>query len=451
MQKIVISNKIYLKPDEKLLKYLESKLTFQLPQTMPNIPPKFVTQIQPVAKDIYAISRGSQFLLDTYGLEYEVSDKRVSLPVDIPDLILPMREDQEDILRQTNGFTEYIINGRVGFGKTATACATIAREKQKTLVIVPTTALREQWKVEIKKFLGVPPGQFGTGILDTTSNIVIANIQTAVKHITTLANQFGMIIIDECHRCPASTFLSLLEASRAKYRIGLSATAWRKDGLHCLLSGLFSPMMITPEKANTMDPVVFQLPFEDFMLVSNEQTPWAVSENMLYENSRYRELCTFLLDATVALGYKTLLTANRKEFIHNIVDSVTCRVNPITSDESIEEREDSLNAVRKGELDGIVGTLSILKEGVSCNDLSCLILTSSTNNKAVVAQVGGRIMRLANNKKTPIIIDITLPESSLGSKHARERRTIYKNQGWKIHKCSSVHQLIDLLTKGDFT
>ena len=117
----------------------------------------------------------------------------------------------------------------------------------------------------------------------------------------------------------------------------------------------------------------------------------------------------------------------------------------ITSDEDIEEREASLNLVRSGKLDGIIGTLSILKEGVSCNDLSCLILTSSTNNKAVIAQVVGRIMRLADNKKMPIVIDITLPESNLGIKHVRERLKIYKDRGWVVHKVHNVEQLTSLL------
>ena len=445
MQKIVISNRVYLKPDAELLKHLEKRLTFKLPQTAPGMQPKYVTQICPVAKDVYSISRGSLHLLDSYELDYTIVDKRVDLPAEIPDLLIPMRPDQEAILRQTEGSTDYIINGRVGFGKTATAIATIARQKQKTLIVVPTTALRQQWMVEIKKFLGITAGQFGSGVLDTESSIVVANIQTAIKHVTTLASAFGMIIVDECHRAPASTFLSLLEASRAKFRVGLSATRWRKDGLHCLLPGLFSPLEINPEKANTLDPEIIQIPFEDFHLVSNEQIPWAVSENMLYDDPKYIELCKFLVDASISLGYKTLLTANRKEFIHKIASEVRSNVHCITSDEDIEEREASLNLVRSGELDGIIGTLSILKEGVSCNDLSCLILTSSTNNKAVVAQVVGRIMRLADNKKMPIVIDITLPESNLGSKHLKERLKIYKAEGWKVHKVHNVEQLISLL------
>lgn len=445
MQKVIMSNKLYLKPDKELLKYLERHLTFQLPQTMANVPPKYVTQIQPVAKDVYAISRGSRHLLDNYGLSYELVDKRVDLPVNIPDLILSMRPDQQSVLDQIDGFTDVIVGADVGFGKTATACGLIAKEKQKTLIVVPTTALREQWKTEITKFLGVSAGQFGSGVLDTTSNIVVTNIQTAIKHVTTLASSFGMIIIDECHRCPANTFLSLLEASRAKFRIGLSATRWRKDGLHCLLPGLFSPLEINPEKANTLDPEIIQIPFEDFQLVSNEQTPWAISENMLYEDPKYIELCKFLVDSSISLGYKTLLTANRKEFIHNIASEVRSNVHCITSDEDIEEREASLNLVRSGKLDGIIGTLSILKEGVSCNDLSCLILTSSTNNKAVIAQVVGRIMRQAEGKRMPMVIDITLPESNLGSKHVRERLKIYKDRGWVVHKVHNVEQLISLL------
>ena len=131
MQKVILSNKLYLKPDEQLLKYLERHLTFKLPQTAPGAPPKYVTQIVPVAKDTYAIARGAQYLLDSYGLQYELIDKRADIPADIPDLVLPMRPDQEKVLSRTEGYTDFIVGASVGFGKTATAIAIIAREKKK--------------------------------------------------------------------------------------------------------------------------------------------------------------------------------------------------------------------------------------------------------------------------------------------------------------------------------
>ena len=42
---------------------------------------------------------------------------------------------------------------------------------------------------------------------------------------------FGHVVVDECHRAPASTFQEVVTSFDAKYLTGLSATPYRNDGL----------------------------------------------------------------------------------------------------------------------------------------------------------------------------------------------------------------------------
>ena len=77
-------------------------------------------------------------------------------------------------------------------------------------------------------------GVIGSDKFDIDSAIVVGNVQTVTKHALTLSKEFGTIIMDEAHHCPATTFTNLIDSMYARYRIGLSGTMLRKDGKHIL-------------------------------------------------------------------------------------------------------------------------------------------------------------------------------------------------------------------------
>jgi superfamily II DNA or RNA helicase len=111
---------------------------------------------------------------------------------------------------------------------------------QKTLVITHTAALRDQWAEEVRILFGCEPGVIGGGQFDHEDHfITVANVQTLVKHVDTLAKEFGTVILDEAHHCPATTFAQVVDAFHARYRLALSGTMLRKDGKHVLFSDYF--------------------------------------------------------------------------------------------------------------------------------------------------------------------------------------------------------------------
>lgn len=125
-----------------------------------------------------------------------------------------------------------------GFGKTRVGLNCIKSFTKnypeiKVIIVVPTTALKEQW----------------TSIIDQnnlTFNCEIIVINTIIKG----NYECDLLIIDEIHRVPADTFSQVFQTVKYKYILGLTATFERLDGKHSLLEK-YSPVIdeITLEEA----------------------------------------------------------------------------------------------------------------------------------------------------------------------------------------------------------
>ena len=138
-------------------------------------------------------------------------------------------------------------------------------------------------------------------------------------------------------------------------------------------------------------------------------------------------------------GYKTLVTSDRVEFSNKLHEHSNNSA-LFTSDTSIEDRDIALKQIYVDTINKIYATTSIFSEGISCNPLSALIHTGSTNNESLIYQLIWRIMRIHPNKLTPVVIDLCL-SGSLGKKHARERKALYLVKGWKVIELNSLEDL----------
>ena len=121
------------------------------------------------------------------------------------------------------------------FGKTVTAAALIARRKVSTLVLVHRTELLRQWQERLTGFLEFPKGGLGViggGKKKPSGKIDIAVMQSLSRRddLGELLDQYGQIIVDECHHLSAFSFEAILKQAKAKYVVGLTATPIRRDG-----------------------------------------------------------------------------------------------------------------------------------------------------------------------------------------------------------------------------
>ncbi len=123
-------------------------------------------------------------------------------------------------------------------GKTTAAFLAIHRLQTWSLIVVPNTALLDQWTKRVRTAFGVEPAVI-QGKRRTPGPITIAMQATLIDCIEELAPLFGLIVCDEVQLFAAKTFNAIIEASPARYRLGVSNDEHRADGKEYLIHDQF--------------------------------------------------------------------------------------------------------------------------------------------------------------------------------------------------------------------
>jgi superfamily II DNA or RNA helicase len=133
-----------------------------------------------------------------------------------------------------------------GSGKTVVAFDAIARLGVRTLIVVPTIELLRQWRAEVIARLGAPEAEVGIvgGGERRTGPITVITYDSAALPRRRLAG-YGLIVFDEAHHLPAASYRGIVAKAGAPWRLGLSATLRRADGLHADLESLVGPIIYT--------------------------------------------------------------------------------------------------------------------------------------------------------------------------------------------------------------
>ncbi len=423
--KAVVSNRIYMDIDPQAFNALDKALTYKIDSYRSDVAPTMIKNVRKIRNGLVSIPVG-RFDLIPEG--YEIKDKRVLLPVDFPKFGFDLRESQQDVYDAIED--NAIINAFVSWGKTFTALAVAAKLGQKTLVVTHTVSLRTQWEKEIRKVFGIEPGIIGSGKYDISPPIVVGNIQTLYKLRGKIEKEFGTIIIDECHHIPANTFSKLVDASYARYKIGLSGTVQRKDGKHVIMPDYFGHTKFTPPKENYMEPTIEVIQTR-IRFMDGAKIPWANRINDLVRQEEYGKLICFLAAAYRKQGHKVLLLSDRVYFLKRVKETLGEHCELITGEVPLAEREKKIERVQTGKVDILLGTQSIFSEGISVNPLSCLILATPVSNTPLLTQLVGRVIREYPGKIDPVVVDINL-KGKTAEKQAKLRLGHYLQQGYNV-------------------
>lgn len=430
--KAIISDRVYLKPENKehenkILKTLTYKFAKNIPGVKSGIKQivDTVRTYRKLPKDIYSLPQGR---LDLIPASYEIDDRRILHPVPFPDPKFPLLDEQSVVYDKVHDTC--FINALPGWGKTFTALHIARKFGQKTLVIVHTTALRDQWAQEVQKLFGTAPGIIGSGKFDIEDHfIVIGNIQSLSKYKDQLVKEFGTVIMDEAHHCPASTFVELLDCMQARYRIGLSGTMIRKDERHKLFQDYFGFDVHKPPQNNTLIPTIKTAKLGRSL---KPGVTWVEKINELLGDDEYIKLVAVTALTQMAKGHQVLVIADRVEFLRKVTEYVGEDCVFVAGEVDFEARELAKNQLLSREKMCVAGSRQIFSEGISINTLSCVILAIPINNDANLEQIIGRIIRKADDKKlNPIVIDYQFSGRE-DRKQNDSRLALYLRKGWKI-------------------
>jgi len=419
--KAVLSNKIYLTYTQDLFVKLHKELTYEFEGRTPGAPLERITTLTTVGQKVLLIPTGRMDLIPKDAI---IIDKRVMIDANIPSPNFTLRESQKEFVDMIveEEMTNAICNAPVGWGKSFTGLGLAYELQLKTLIIVHTVKLRDQWRDDIKEQFGFEAGIIGSGKYNIAPPIVVANVQTLAKVADKYSKTFGLIILDECHHTPSSTFTKVIASSKAMYKIGFTATIARRDKKQILTLDYFGKNNIyKPAVENTMIPKIIVV-HSNHKIPGNMMTPWAIRMNQLTENPEYQGEIVNLVNALVARGRKILIVSDRVEFLQNC----TALTNKAICITGITEDQDELQeTIRRGENQALYGSINIYKEGISLNYLDTLVLANPIASEPLLEQIVGRIMRKYEGKRTPEVYDILLQGDTAWRQY--ETRTMFYN------------------------
>lgn len=299
-----------------------------------------------------------------------------------------------------------VIEAGTGSGKTVMALAIIAARAQPTLVVVHTKELLYQWQQRISEFLGIEAGLVGDGHFELQP-ITVAIVNTARKRIEELAPRFGHLVVDECHRVPASLFTDVVNNFDGHYLLGLSATAFRSDeGLTRLIYFYMGDQIHKVEQEELLESgaivkpqllrrkTAFQYDYSgDYQplvsaLTKDKARNQQIVADVLRECQRSDSgICLLVSDR---IGHCQIF---ERELLLQGANVVL-----LTGQTSAERRAAIVEKVQGGQVQVLVATLQLIGEGFDCSGLSTLFLTTPITFEGRLLQVLGRIMRPAVGK-----------------------------------------------------
>jgi len=422
--KAILNHRIYLDTTPELEEKLERELTYTLPPRIPTDPPIVIKTFRRVRPGLVTIPGGR---LDLIPHDHEIVDKRVKSPIELPEFKFDLRPSQEMVYSEVDD--NAIINAWVSWGKTFTGLAIAGKLGQKTLVVTHTTNLRNQWEKEVKKCFGYTAGRIGSGMFNIDAPIVCGNIQTLYRRMDDIKKEFGTIILDEMHHVSSPTFTRIVDEMPSRYKIGLTGTLERKDGRHVVFRDYFGNNVMKPPKENYLEPKIEILKSE-IRFLDGSYTPWAERINHLTMDAEYVHGVAATAARYAADGHKVLVVSDRVKFLKSCAALVGDDAISITGEMDFAERERAMEKI-KHDKNVLFGTQAIFSEGISINELSCLVLGTPVNNEPLLTQLIGRIIRKVDGKKQPIVVDIHL-KGKTAARQASARMGYYMKQGYEV-------------------
>ena len=347
-----------------------------------------------------------------------VDERRLLPPIDLT-FQGTLRPYQETAVAAVLAHSFGVLEASTGSGKTVMALAVLARRSQPTLVLVHTRELMQQWRERIRQFLGIEAGQAGDGKVELQP-VTVAIVNTARKHLDTLVPLFGQLVVDECHRVPASLFTEVVAAFDCHYMLGLSATAFRReDGMTRLIHISMGDRVhavdgrMLEASGAVVRPVLEQRPTA---FVRNFQGEYARLIKALAEDSRRNRQIAADVAALVHRGHQgtVLVVSDRVAHCQALADLLAAdgvAAAVLTGQSGPDQRLQVVEAVQAGRVPVLVATLQLIGEGFDCPGLSTLVLATPIRFEGRLLQVVGRIMRPAEGKKALVIdyVDVGIP------------------------------------------
>lgn len=369
-------------------------------------------------------------------VSYEIVDKRKFYP----HIFMPGGFSDIDLRDYQNEAVDKFLQKRIGVlhmatgsGKTITALACIGLVHMKTLILVHTQELLNQWQVQIKKYLGIDAGII-QGSTFNPKDVTIGMMQSVVNK---LSNEYfktvNFLICDESHHASVDTVMKISRHTpNAIYRLGLSATPIREDLEDMKIEAVCGKIIYhvgideLVEKGFLVPATIYYVEvgkgiYDDHFL------SYASSYNSHIVNNDARN------DHVVDIALKemeegnVLILCDRLEHIDILYEKFSDEENVyITHGQLLNEERRRVVDILTNKTNNIVISSTIMKEGVSFPNLRCLILACGGKSSVALIQKVGRLLHAFDKSKKAIVYDFIDNAKYLKS-HYKKRRKLLEN------------------------
>lgn len=346
------------------------------------------------------------------------------------------------------GGTGFFLEAAPGSGKTVMGIQLLCDIRKTALVIVPKSDLVEQWIARIQEYTNISRDRIGIASGGSCEwegkDIVIGLVHTIVldRWGDGFKKHFGVVIYDECDSSvPPTTFSPAASMFPAKYRIGMTASSTRTDGLHKVFEDHLCQYRVTCHKSNTLKPSVIMHYFPK----SSGFIPEYLKEKMsrrgvliskLASNPERNRLIAAYAKKCFDSERPTLVISDRKDQLKEINNILTSKFSVPTNKVGYYVRTLDKKALKKrekervaSECDIILGTYGMIKRGTDIQRLSVLILATPQTD---LRQTQGRIERFLEGKQKPVLIDIVDTFYPECTRSANYRLSQYRKSGLTI-------------------
>ena len=335
-----------------------------------------------------------------------------------------------------------------GGGKTILGVALIRELGRSAIVLVHTRDLLEQWTDELSDHIGVQAGIVAEGKREV-SDVTVATVQTLARmsrrDLAKLAARFGVLIVDEAHHTPATIFRDVITEFPARWRLGLTATPDRSDGLTKILYFTMGLKLyeITydeliglgflqrPRVREVHTTFSYDIPEEKDdkgrVLPTNQKKINACMDALIRHEPR-NDLIANVVGRDYLEGHSFLTLSRRIEHCKTLAGKLRGLGVPtelLIGDVRIKSRREILDGLRSGSIRSVVAS-TVADEGLNVPRLNriCLAFPERTKSKAI--QRVGRIMRVYESKDESILYDVVDSRVPLLERRWKDRQAAFR-------------------------
>lgn len=364
-----------------------------------------------------------------------------------------------------------IITMPTGSGKTAVLIASaFVLRAQRVLVVVPSRLLREQIAEEItslqtlKTINAIPDELPAPRVFVAKSRIssdaewealreydvvigTIHSISPGYMDIPQPAlDLFDLVLVDESHHSPATTWASLLQHYAAAKQLLFTATPFRQDQRE--IKGRF---IYTYDLKRAYDDQVFgQIAFEPVACAEGQNSDIAIA--------RAAELA-FIRDRGLGFHHRVMVRTDSIKRAKDLADvyssNTALRLELISGSKSLKSVKEIISKLRSDELDGII-CVDMLGEGFNFPSLKIAAVHSPHRSLGITLQFIGRFARTVGENLGPATFLAVPSEIEIEAERLYDSRSVWQDlvqnlSATRVNQEANIREVLETFEKADQT